>query len=520
VKFRAVLFSVLATSAAVAAGCGGSSSSSSSPATASPAADTSPAAGGGGAAPATLNVAYDQDLTTGDPAMTGSPGDMNLLINVFDPLVQRDNAGKLQPSLATSWKLVKPTTWEFKLRSDVKFSDGEPFDAAAVKYSIERIIKNDKSPIQEIRSVKSVRVVDPTTVDMVTTSPDPLIPDKLALFAGMMVPPKYIEQHGESYFANHPVGTGPYTVSSWKRGSSFDLQANPDYWGTKPQVKAVDVRFITDSTTRVSSLLNHEVDLATAVPPTAAKQVQNTSGLALDASVGLRIYYVNISAKSGPLANPAVRQALSYATDTQALISKIMLSYATPIAGPLATTNFGHDAPIKPYTYDLAKAKALLAKAGFPKGFTVEFDTQPDIYQTLAQAVSQMWAQVGVKTKIKVLSPTGFDDKYSNGELPGAWNNGYTMWQGDPTTLIDTFFHSDRPREKYTTPALTKQIDSLQSDTDATSRQQTMFSVLGDLHENAPWLYLFQAKDLYGRSSDIKWTVPNMQLLRFNSVTG
>ena len=107
-KFRAVLFSVLAASAAVA-GCGGSSSSS-SPATTSPSAGTSPA-GAGGAAPATLNVAYDQDLTTGDPAMTGSPGDMNLLINVFDPLVQRDNAGKLQPSLATSWKLVKSVTF-------------------------------------------------------------------------------------------------------------------------------------------------------------------------------------------------------------------------------------------------------------------------------------------------------------------------------------------------------------------------------------------------------------------------
>jgi peptide/nickel transport system substrate-binding protein len=514
VKFGAVLFSVLAASAAIA-GCGGSSSSSSTAA-----AGTSSSSGGGGAAPATLKVAYDQDLTTGDPAMTGVPGDMNLLINVFDPLVQRDNSGALQPSLATSWKLISPTTWEFKLRSGVKFSDGEPFDADAVKYSIDRIINNPKSPIQEIRSVKTVKVVDPTTVDLITSTPDPLIPGKLALFAGMMVPPKYIEQHGESYFANHPVGTGPYTVSSWTRGSTFDLKANPDYWGTKPQVANVDVRFITDPTTRVSALLNHEVDLATAVPPTAAKQVQNTSGLALDASTGLRIYYVNIAATSGPLANPAVRQALSYATDTQALISKIMLGYATPIAGPLATTNFGHDAPTKPYTYDVAKAKALLAQAGFPNGFTIEFDTQPDIYQTLAQAVSQMWAQVGVKVKVKVLSPTGFDDKYSNGELPAAWNNGYTMWQGDPTTLMDTFFHSDRPREKYTTPALTKQIDSLQSDTNDDSRKQTMFSVLANLHDDAPWLYLFQAKDLYGRSSSIKWTVPNMQLLRFNSVTG
>lgn len=498
--------------------CGGGSSGGSSQSSATAASSSGGGGGGGGAAPAVLKVGYDQDLTTGDPAMTGSPGDMNLLINVFDPLTQRDNQGELQPSLATSWKLVGKTTWRFSLRSGVTFQDGEPFDAAAVKFSLDRILKNPKSPIQEVRSIKTVKVVDPHTVDIVTAAPDPLIPDKLALFGGMMVPPKYLRQHGDAYFANHPVGTGPYKVASWNRGSQLTLQANPGYWGAKPKIAQAQIRFIPDPTTRVSALLNHEVDLITAVPPTAAKQIESTGGLKLDVATGLRIYYVSIVAKDGPLANPDVRRALSYATDTKALIDKVMLGYASPIAAPLASTNFGADVPLQPYAYDPQKAKQLLAKAGFPHGFSVEFDTQPDVYQQLAQAVSQMWQDVGVTSKLKVLPPTTFDDRYSNGELPEAWNNGYTMWQGDPTTLIDTFFHTDRPRAKYASPELDKLIDELESQTDPAQRKQTMFKVLTQLHDDAPWLYLFQAKDLYGRSDQIGWTVPDMQLLRLNTV--
>lgn len=503
---------VAAVVAVVLAGCGDSSSVGSG----------SPASGQAatGPVPQVLHVGYDQDVTTGDPAMTGAPSDMNVLINVFDPLTQRDNDGKLQPSLATSWKLVNPTTWRFKLRKGVTFQNGEPFDAQAVKFSLERILDDPKSPIQEVRSIKSVKAAGADTVDIVTKTPDALIPDKMALFGGMMVPPKYIKERGASYFANHPVGTGPYAVKNWQRGSAMTLEANPDYWDGAPKVKTVDLRFIPDPTTRVSALLNNEVDLVTAVPPTAAAQIRNSGGLALDESEGLRIFYVSLAQKSGPLANPDVRRALSYATDSKSLIDKVALGFASPIAAPLASTNFGADAPVKPYPYDVEKAKQLLAKAGYPNGFTVRFDTQPDVYQTLAQAVTQMWAKVGVKADLKVLPPTTFDDRYSNGELAGAWNNGYTMWQGDPTTLIDTFFHTDRPRGKYASAAFDKKINALAGETDPETRKKTMYEVLGQLNADAPWIYLYQAKDLYGRSDKVSWTVPNMQLLRFATVGG
>lgn len=465
-----------------------------------------------------LRVGYDLAVTTGDPHMTGQPGDMNVLINVFDPLTRRGNDGQLQPSLALSWKLVNPTTWQFALRPNVKFQNGEPFDANAVKFSIERTTLNPKSPIQELRSVSAINVKDPMTVEIVTKTPDPLMPDKLALFAGMMVPPGYVKQVGDAEFANKPVGSGPYSVKEFVRGDHITFAANPEYWAGAPKVKSVIVRLIPDATTRVAALLNKEIDMATGLAPTAVKQVEGTQGLRVDKATGLRIYYISIANTDGPLAKTEVRQALSYATDAKTLTDKLLMGYGVQIGGPLATSNYGaKDAPAA-YTYDVAKAKQLLAQAGYPDGFTIQFDTRSGIYQTIAETVSQMWAQAGIKATVTVLPDATYTDKYTNGTLGPIWDYGYTMWQGDPTTLIDTFFHSGRVRARYTTPELDKQVEDLGSQTDPAKRAQVMKDVLKTLHDQAPWIYLVQANDLYGVSNQVQWTVPNMQLLDFSQV--
>ena len=467
----------------------------------------------------TLKVAVGNDLSTGDPAMTGSPADMNILVNIFDSLTRRDQQGKLTPGLALKWVLKDPTTWEFTLRPDVKFSNGEAFDASTVKYSIERVINNPKSPVQELKAVKEVKVVSPTQVEIISSTPDPSIPAKVALFGGMMVPQKYIEQHDDSYFANHPIGTGAYTMESWARGSNVGLVANPEYWGAKPAIQKIDIRYIPDSSTRVAALLNKEVNLITAVPASDAARLESQSNIALDKAPGIRIYYVSIAADSGPLANPVVRQALSYATDTQALVKGLLQGNGTLIGAPLATSSYGNDVAPDPYKYDLAKAKSLLASAGLADGFTVEFDTTGELYQQIAVAVSQMWAKVGVTANVKVLPDTTFDDLYSKGALSPAWVNGYSVWQGDPTTLIGTFFRSGMPRSHYNSSALDIKIDALKTETDAPNRLTTMKNVLTTLHQDAPWIYAFQAGDLYARSANLNWQAPTNQLLYLNEAS-
>lgn len=475
---------------------------------------------GQGSPSGNLTVAYDFSLTTGDPDKTGQPGDMGLLINIFDPLTQRGPDGKLRPSLATSWHLVNKFTWRFELRKNVKFQDGEPFNANVVKYSIDRVLDPSfASPVQELHDVSAVKVVSKYAVDIVTQTPDPLIPSKVALFGGMMVPPKYIAQKGEAYFAAHPVGTGPYKVSSWVRDDHLTLKAYTHYWGPKPHVKQVTVRFIIDPTTRVSALLSGQVDLATAIPPTSVRAIKSSSGLRLDRSPGLRIYYISIANTTGPLSKAKVRQALSYAVNTKLLIKKLMLGYARPIAAPVAQTNYGSHVSLKPYPYSPAKARKLLAAAGYKHGFTVAFDTETGIYQTIAQVVAQMWANVGVHATINVLPTTEYVDKYANGTLAPVWNLGYTIWQGDPTTLIQTFFHSGLPRARYFNPSLDQEINHVASQNRPKKRLKLMYSVLKQLHDAAPWIYLMQANDLYGVAKRVHWTVPAGEVLRFDSVS-
>ena len=475
---------------------------------------------GGDGAGKVIRVGVGSSLSTGDPHMTGSPADMAVLINIFDPLVRRDATGKLQPSLAVSWEIVGDKTWEFKLREGVKFHNGEEFNAESVKFSLERVFKEgSKSPIQELRSFESVEVVDSHTVRIHTSTVDPYVPDKLALFAGMMVPPNYIQEKGEEYFHSNPVGTGPFIFESWVKDGSLKLKANPDYWGGAPKAAEVEFKFIHDAQARVAALLSGDVDVINSVPATAINSIESNPNLRLDKAEGIRIYYLSTAYTSGPTQDKRVRQAISYAVDTQLLIDKLMGGYAVQIAAPIATSNFGADVDLKPYPYDPQKAKQLLAEAGYPNGFEIEMNTQPGIYTDIAQAIVQMLADVGIKVNLKPLPAAEFEDKYQSGQLAPLWNSGYSVWQGDPTTLISTFFVTGMPRAKYFSDELDQKINDMKQMTDVEQRKKALHEILKILHEDAPWVYLFQGNDLYGVSKNVTWNVPYDQLLEMKTAS-
>jgi peptide/nickel transport system substrate-binding protein len=473
----------------------------------------------GAAAQKEIVVAQAENLATVDVHMQGNMSDMAALINMFDTLLTRDAQGDIQPHLATEWKAIHPTTWQFQLRDDVTFHDGEKLTAETVKYSIERVMDPEQqSPIQEFRTFESVEVVDQYTVNIHTSVVDPMVPAKLTLFGGAIVPKEYLEENGDQYFTENPVGSGPFQFVEWVKDDRLVLERYSDYWKGPAALDRVTFVGIPNAASRVSALMTGEVDIITQLTADFFQSIEGNSNTRIDSTEGLRIYYLSTASPEGPTADAKVRRAISHAIDTQLLIDELAGGQGVQIAAPVASANFGYNPELEPYEYNPERARELLAEAGYPDGFSIDFATRPGIYEDLAVAIAGMLDDVGIDANLQRLPPGQFEELYSRGGLPPLWNLGYTLWQGEPSVLIETFFLTGNPRTKFSSSELDDLIRALQSEVDTVKRRELIQEALAILHEQAPWTYLFQANEVFGVNERVEWTPPNNQILNMYNV--
>src|SRR5579872_3213097 len=199
-------------------------------------------------------------------------------------LVDRGPDLVIRPGLATSWKWISKDVLQFKLRRGVTFHDGEPFNADAVKFTFDRLLgpEGAKGPQQgNYKSIDHAQVVDPYTVNLVMKEQDPVIITKLAGYGGMIVPPKYVQEHGSAYFGANPVGTGPFKFVEYRKDDHLTLAANANYWGGVPKLSAVTYRFVPEAATRVAELQAGRADIAPGVPVAQANVVKADGNLTL-----------------------------------------------------------------------------------------------------------------------------------------------------------------------------------------------------------------------------------------------
>src|SRR5215475_11699395 len=196
-----------------------------------------------------LVVAQGGDISKFDPHFSTSSNDIRISFNLFDNLLSRHPDGKLYPSLATEWKLANPTTWAFKLRQGVKWHNGDPFSSADVKYSFERTWdpKVNTRVSTVFTTVEKVEAPDANTVVFTTKKPDPLLDARVAFYGGQIVPKKYLEAVGGDTFNAKPIGTGPVRFVSWTKDDRLVLEANPDYFGGKPDFDRFIMRSIPET---------------------------------------------------------------------------------------------------------------------------------------------------------------------------------------------------------------------------------------------------------------------------------
>ncbi|MFI6345496.1 ABC transporter substrate-binding protein [Streptomyces sp. NPDC050560] len=456
-----------------------------------------------------LRVSQPGDPLTLDPQKQGDMTSMNVLINMFDTLTTRGRDNRLHPRLALTWTATAPLTWRFTLRPGVAFHNGEPCDAAAVKFSIERLLDpRTKSPIVELRYVKSVSVVDPHTVDIHTSLHDPILPDKLSLFGGAAVPPRYLAKVGDRGFAERPVGTGPFTFVSWKRDHELRMRANPGHWAGRPPVDELVFSPAPNASSSLAALQSGGVDLVTGLTPDAAQQLDGYTGVTLDHFTGIRTSYLSLNTlEDGPLRDKRVRQALNHAVDVPLLIKAVLGGKAREVPAMIPRGAFGFDPSVKPFTRSVATARKLLAEAGHPHGFSTTL-TASNIDSNVAEAVSGLLARAGVDAKVELLDPGTYATRLTSddhGALGPMYLAASTVWTLDGESMLQSNVRSDRRQSRWHDKRADALIDTEELSVDPDKRRRAFSDLQRLMRDEAPFVSLYQIDNIYARNDRPRW---------------
>lgn len=361
------------------------------------------------------------DAITLDPAFISSTHERILSLYPFDYLVTIAPDGRYGPALAESFKQLNPTTWEFKLRKGVKFHNGEPLTAATVKYTYTRVQNNSKNPNQgELTTFKEIQTVDDHTLRFVTTKFDAVF--MLRILKQPIVPMGYIQEKGDDYFGQHPVGTGPYVFKEWVKNDHVTYEANPDYWAGAVPVKAITFKPVPEYSTRAALLRTGEVDFIDDVLPDQAAALAKEAGIKIHSGATFRSYMVVLRSDRAPLNNKAVRQALNYATNKESIVKNIFRGYGVINDGQILNPGqIGYNPGLKPYPYDPTRAKELLSKAGYPKGFRGTFLTpsgQFTLDKEMSEAIAAQLGRVGVQLKVQPVEYSVYTSMQMQSKFP------------------------------------------------------------------------------------------------------
>ena len=344
-----------------------------------------------------------------------------VLYALHDALVKPMPGNHLTPSLAESWTVsADQRVYEFKLREGLRFHNGDPFTAEDVKWSFQRA-KGAKLLHEKVREVA---IADPYRVRFHLHEPWPdfmTFYGTLATGAGWIMPKKYVEQVGNDGFKKHPVGLGPYKFVSHTPGIELVMEAFEGYWRKMPSVKRLVYKSVPDPVTRLAMLKRGEVDLAYLLDAPQAQEVKRAANLTLAFSGGIGTFYLDFfdqwDAKS-PWADKRVRLAANYAIDRQAVNEAENLG-ASRLTGNIVPRSFDFALPIEPYPYDPAKAKQLLAEAGYPSGFDAgELYPWPP-YFSMGEAIGGYLGAVGIKTRIRTMERAAFYAALASKKLRG-----------------------------------------------------------------------------------------------------
>lgn len=442
-----------------------------------------------------VTAAYDQLVTYATTEVDGKPA---------------AKTDEVVPMLAKSWKESKDhKTYTFTLRDDVKFQSGNPLTADDVVSSFDLIKKSaSASSLYQLAGIDTVKKVDDSTVEIALRAPNHLFLQIIPMYSFSIVDAKTVESKGGAdWLAKNTAGSGPYTVGSWDPSTEAKLERKDDYWGQKPDLGTVDVKFIAEPSNRVQLLEKGEAQLATEIQPKDVDKLSSTEGVKIDSRKSNKILYFAMNNKMKPFDDPRVRQAVNYAIPYDQLIDDVMMGQAGPMKSAVASstpgwTDKGHD-----YEHNLDKAKKLLKESGHADGFSFDFTLGSGFqdWNDDAVRIQAELKKIGVTMNIKNMARPQFLEATDKGEVQ-AFISRWTSFVNDPGyhlgLLLDSGGSSNNVN--YSKPTVDKLLKTAATQPDQGKRNKLYAQAQEIISRDAPWAYLYEYNIVVGLSSSVE----------------
>lgn len=387
-----------------------------------------------------LIIAQGADAKSLDPHGTNDQPSSRVSKQIYNTLVTQNEDMELVPGLAEDWEQVDDTTWEFTLRQGVKFHNGEELKASDVKFTFERMLASDQVA-HIIEAVDSVEAPEDYKVVIKLKEPFGPLLAHLSHTASSILNEKAVTEAGEDY-GQSPVGTGPYKFSNWQTGDKIELVAHEDYFEGAPSIEKVTFRNITEGTNRAIALETGEAHIAYDIEPIDKEQIKNTEGLDLVEEPSLSLAYIGFNVDKKPFDNKEVRQAINYAINRDDIISAVLNGAGEKAGASIGPKVVGHNPEVKPYDFDVEKAKELLKEAGYENGFDTTIWTNDNpVRVQIAQIVQAQLKEIGINAEIETLEWGSYLDRTAQGEHD-MFILGWVAVTGDADYGLYAVYHS------------------------------------------------------------------------------
>lgn len=449
----------------------------------------------GGALKDTLTWVQAADVTSLDPHVGKETPAVTVTSQIFDTLLVMNEDNEPSPCLAESFEQIDEKTYEFKLRQDVKFHDGEAMTADDVVFSLNRA-RESNYVSYVVDAISEVEKKDDYTVIVKTAEPySPILSALTVPFTAIV--PQHAVEADEDAFALNPIGTGPYKFVEWKQGEYTKLEANADYFLGAPKTQNLVMKVVPEASQRVIAIETGEADLAYNVSANDSKRVEEDEDLQLFKGPSQTVSYLTMNETNEKFADKRVRQAIRYAIDKEAIVETMLYGAGEPADSIIPSSTFGFSEKIQKYEHNVEKAKKLMADAGYPDGFSCTLSVTDDsVKNEICQVIQSQLKEIGIEVSIQTKEFGTWLDELGTGshELSFA---GWVCVTGDADYTYYSLLHSSQTGYPGNDAFLkNKDVDKLvvaaRQTADLEKRQEyydQLEELLGDLSPYAPLYY-------------------------------